>query len=81
MTKEARRIVAVRRDATKKVTHLILVSDGRRVALPVEEALRTEHPFYVVRSGEAMLVTLELAGSKLLITSPLKGAVDLPDES
>jgi len=86
MAKRTRQIVAVRRDAKRRITHVLTVEEegaAPREEL-VEEAIREMETlsvwYYVMQNGEALLVEISRSGDKVEIQSPvLARAIELPD--
>ena len=86
MPQPARHIVAVRRDASGRVTDLVLLREnGTKVVVGVDEAIRAqkaqEYVFFVTREGEAMLASIKRVGGNVVVSGAFGIEVDLPEET
>lgn len=84
MAHRACEIVGVRRDTLTNVTHLVCRhDDGSHYAVPVSAALAEGQAqtrwFFVTQGGEALLVSIQKNGERVLVESPVLGPIQLPD--
>jgi hypothetical protein len=84
MEQRASEVIAVMRDARRRITHLVCNSDdGTQWNIGVDEAIADQaaqrHWFFVARGGEALLIQIQKQGDEIVFASPLGGSVAIPD--